>query len=58
MRNFEFFSRKEKSGFMKYEITKEELETIEAYKNGDYVAINQLLEKDVEAQIAMLARRK
>lgn len=43
---------------MKQEITKEELEAIQAYKNEEYIAIKQLLEKDMEAQIAMLARRK
>lgn len=43
---------------MKYEITKEELEAIQLYKNEKYLNINQLLVNDVETDIVLLTRGK
>lgn len=43
---------------MKYEITKEELETIQTYQKEACIAINQLLETDAQTDIDTLARRK
>lgn len=41
---------------MKYEITKEELDAIQTYKNERYININQLLANDVETDIILSKR--